>query len=223
MDAAELCTLTGYRFQDAALLERALTHRSFSGVHNERLEFLGDGVLNCAVAAELYRRFPALPEGELSRLRAHLVNQPTLAALATKCKLGAMLRLGEGEQRSGGTQRPSIIADALEAVLGAIFIDGGFDAARDAVSRLYADLLAEADPLVLGKDAKTRLQEWLQARRLPLPLYTVIGKLGEAHAQTFEVACSIEAHDLRTTGVGPSRRAAEQVAAQAACDQLQLR
>jgi ribonuclease-3 len=213
----------GYRFRDASLLERALTHRSFGAVHNERLEFLGDGVLNCAVAAELYRRFPALPEGELSRLRAHFVNQQTLAALAARLELGTELKLGEGELRSGGAQRPSILADAVEALLGAVFLDGGFDAACGVVGRLYAGLLEQADPQVLGKDAKTRLQEWLQARRLALPLYAVIATRGEAHAQTFEIECRVPVLDVRTTGSGPSRRSAEQAAASAAYEQVLAR
>jgi ribonuclease-3 len=213
----------GYRFRDASLLDRALTHRSSGAVHNERLEFLGDGVLNCAVAAELYRRFPALPEGELSRLRAHFVNQQTLAGLAARLDLGACLKLGEGELRSGGAQRPSILADAVEALLGAVFLDGGFDAACEVVGRLYAELLVQADPQVLGKDAKTRLQEWLQARRLALPLYAVIATRGEAHAQTFEIECRVPALDVRTTGSGSSRRSAEQAAASAAYDQVLAR
>ncbi len=213
MDRADLETLTGYVFRDLSLRDRALTHRSFGATHNERLEFLGDGVLNCAVAAELYRRFPELPEGELSRLRAHFVNQQMLAEIAAGLDLGRRLRLGEGEQKSGGAQRPSILADGLEALLGAVFLDGGFDAACGVVGRLYADPLDQADPLVLGKDAKTRLQEWLQARRHPLPQYAVIGTRGEAHAQTFEVECCIPVLDLRTTGSGASRRSAEQAAA----------
>ena len=219
MDRADLDTLTGYLFRDATLLERALTHRSFGATHNERLEFLGDGVLNCAVAAELYRRFPELPEGELSRLRAHLVNQHMLAEIAGGLDLGHRLRLGEGEQKSGGSQRPSILADALEALLGAVFLDGGFDAACGVVGRLYAGPLDQADPQVLGKDAKTRLQEWLQARKYPLPQYAVIVTRGEAHAQTFEVECRVPALDLRTTGTGASHRIAEQAAAGVAYEQ----
>jgi ribonuclease-3 len=223
MGRAAVDTQIGYRFRDASLLDRALTHRSSGAIHNERLEFLGDGVLNCAVAAELYRRFPALPEGELSRLRAHLVNQQTLAGLAAQLDLGVSLKLGEGEQRSGGAQRPSILADAVEALLGAVFLDGGFDAACGVVGRLYAELLEQADPLVLGKDAKTRLQEWLQARRLALPQYAVIATRGEAHAQTFEIECRVPSLEVRTTGSGSSRRSAEQAAASAAYEQVLAR
>ncbi len=223
MNPSGIATLIGHEFRDLALLDRALTHRSADAVHNERLEFLGDGVLNCAVAAELYRRFPALPEGELSRLRAHFVNQQTLAELAAGLGLGAALRLGEGERRSGGAQRPSILADALEALLGAVFLDAGFDAACGVVGRLYAELLERADPLELGKDPKTRLQEWLQGKRLPLPLYAVVATRGEAHAQTFEVECRVPAFGIRTLGTGASRRSAEQSAAAAACDQVSTR
>ena len=223
MDPSGIASLIGHDFRDPALLTRALTHRSAGATHNERLEFLGDGVLNCAIAAELYRRFPALPEGELSRLRAHFVNQQTLADLAGGLGLGAALRLGEGEHRSGGAQRPSILADALEALLGAVFLDAGFDAACGVVGRLYAGLLDRADPQELGKDPKTRLQEWLQARRLPLPLYAVVATRGEAHAQTFEVECRVPAFSICTLGTGVSRRSAEQAAAAVAYEQVSAR
>jgi len=220
MDPSGIATLIGHDFRDGTLLDRALTHRSSGATHNERLEFLGDGVLNCAIAAELYRRFPALPEGELSRLRAHFVNQQTLADIAGELGLGAALRLGEGEHKSGGAQRPSILADALEALLGAVFLDRGFDAACGVVGRLYAGLLDRADPLELGKDPKTRLQEWLQARRMALPQYAVVATRGEAHAQTFEVECQVHALAVRTRGTGVSRRSAEQSAAAAAYEQV---
>lgn len=223
MDPSGIATLIGHDFRDAALLTRALTHRSAGAIHNERLEFLGDGVLNCAIAAELYRRFPALPEGELSRLRAHFVNQQTLADIAAGLGLGAALRLGEGEHRSGGAQRPSILADALEALLGAVFLDAGFDTACGAVGRLYAGLLDRADPQELGKDPKTRLQEWLQARHLALPQYAVVATRGEAHAQTFEVECRVPAFSICTLGTGVSRRSAEQSAAATAYDQVSAR
>jgi ribonuclease III len=206
----------GYSFRDPALLREALTHRSFGIPHNERLEFVGDAVLNCAVAQMLYDQFPATQEGELSRARANLVNRETLAQLGREIGLGTDIRLGEGEQKSGGADRASIIADALEAVFGAVFVDGGYDAARAVIDRVYADLLRSADPTTLGKDPKTRLQEWLQARRHPVPEYVVVATSGEAHAQLFEVDCRIPALALTTHGSGPSRRAAEQQAAAAA-------
>lgn len=205
-----------YTFRDPALLRQALTHRSHSAVHNERLEFIGDAVLNCVIGMALYARFPALPEGDLSRLRAALVRQEALARVAERLAIGEAIELGEGEQRSGGARRPSIMADALEAVFGAVMLDGGFEAARGVIVDAYADVLADADPLVLGKDAKTRLQEWLQARRMPVPEYAVIATTGEAHLQHFSVECRIAALELVTTGAGASRRVAEQVAAEAA-------
>lgn len=208
-----LLSRLNYRFHDAGLLRQALTHRSFGSPNNERLEFLGDGVLNCLIAAQLYHRFPKLAEGNLSRLRASLVNQETLSRLAQSIDLGADLRLGEGELKSGGFRRPSILADAMEAVFGAIYLDGGFDAAADAVTRLYAPLLAEIDPRIEGKDPKTLLQELLQGRRLGLPVYNVVQVSGEAHEQQFRVECVIPQLDIRTEGEGPSRRAAEQIAA----------
>lgn len=203
-----------YRFSDEGLLLTALTHRSHSSPHNERLEFLGDGVLNCAIAAELYRRFPQLPEGDLSRLRAHLVRQDSLHKLAQSLRLGDYLRLGEGELRSGGHQRPSILADALEAVLGAIYLDGGFDAARQTIEHLYAAMLDELLPGQSMKDAKTRLQEWLQGRKKALPRYVVLETTGAAHSQQFEVACEIDSLGMRAVGSGSSRRLAEQAAAE---------
>src|SRR6266550_777287 len=206
----------GHEFREPGLLREALTHRSFGVPHNERLEFVGDAVLNCAVALALYERFPGTPEGELSRARASLVNRDTLAQLARELGLGAVILLGEGELKSGGADRTSIIADALEAVLGAVFVDGGFPAARAAIDRIYADLLRAADPTTLGKDPKTRLQEWLQARRYPVPEYAVVATTGEAHAQQFEVDCRIPALAVTTRGSGTSRRAAEQDAAAAA-------
>ena len=209
-----------HRFRDPGLLRLALTHRSFSADHNERLEFVGDGVLNCVIAATLYERFPQLPEGDLSRIRANLVNRATLHALALELDLGARLALGEGELKSGGASRPSILSDALEAVIGAVFVDAGFDAARTVVLALYADTLGALTPSQLGKDAKTRLQEFLQGRRLPLPEYAVIAVTGEAHAQTFEVACRVAALGIDVTARGASRRAAEQGAAELALGRL---
>lgn len=210
----------GHAFVDRALFDQALTHRSYGATHNERLEFVGDAVLNCAIGTALFRRFPDLPEGDLSRARASLVNQETLASLARELGLGAQMRLGEGELRSGGTQRSSILADALEALFGAVFLDGGYDAARRAVERVYGDALQAADPAVLGKDPKTRLQEWLQGRRIAVPEYVVTGARGEAHAQVFAVECRVAALHLVTTAEGPSRRAAEQAAAAAALEEV---
>lgn len=208
----------GYQFSNTDLLRQALTHRSYGASHNERLEFLGDGVLNCIIAAELFRLFPQLAEGELSRLRASLVNQHSLHTTALQIGLGAQLRLGEGELKSGGASRPSILADAVEALIGAVFLDGGFDAARGLVLRLFDHALKISDPLTLGKDAKTQLQEFLQARRIPLPQYSVITTMGEAHEQTFCVECAIPELNIRTQGEGPNRRSAEQAAARRAYD-----
>jgi ribonuclease-3 len=206
----------GYHFREPKLLRQALTHRSHGPCHNERLEFLGDGVLNCIVAALLFERFPRLSEGELSRLRASLVNQQSLFDLARSLNLGEALRLGEGELKSGGFRRPSILADALEAVIGAAFLDGGFEAARDVVVACFEPIITGIDPHTQGKDPKTLLQEHLQGRRLPLPKYAVIGISGEAHDQRFEVECVIDDLDIRGRGEGTSRRAAEQGAARAA-------
>jgi len=216
MDLERLSVSIGYRFKDADLLLRALTHRSHSAAHNERLEFLGDSVVNCAVALALYRKFPGLSEGELSRLRASLVSQPSLAGIATAHGFGAYLRLGEGELRSGGVRRPSMLADAVEAVVGAAFLDGGFDAAHAVVQALFGDALQNIDPSTTGKDAKTQLQEYLQSRRLPLPRYTVTATRGEAHEQMFEVECEIRDLGIRSRGEGTSRRSAEQQAARTA-------
>jgi len=206
----------GRRFSDPELLRRALTHRSHGPAHNERLEYLGDSVLNCVVALELYHKFPGLPEGELSRLRANLVNQSSLAAIAQRFAFGGRLRLGEGELKSGGARRPSILADAVEAVVGAAFLDGGFTAARDVVLVMLGAELSEIDPAVSGKDPKTLLQEYLQGRRLALPLYCVVATRGEAHEQQFQVECAIPELGLRTVGEGASRRSAEQEAARQA-------
>jgi ribonuclease-3 len=206
----------GYVFRDRDLLIRALTHRSHGAAHNERLEFLGDSVVNCAVALELYCKFPDLTEGELSRLRASLVSQPTLAAIAKAYRIGENLKLGEGELKSGGPQRPSILADALEAVMGAVFIDGGFDAAASVAHTLFSSALADIDPATTGKDAKTLLQEYLQSRKLPLPRYSVLTVSGEAHEQLFHVECEIAQLNIRSQGEGTSRRSAEQQAARAA-------
>ena len=209
----------GHAFQRPELLLQALTHRSLAAIHNERLEFIGDAVLNCVIATTLFQRFPHLPEGELSRLRSSLVNKDTLFRLATALDLGRSVRLGEGELRSGGSTRPSILADALEAVFGAVYLDGGFDAARGAIEHAYGAELAGLDPAGPAKDPKTRLQEWLQARRLPVPEYAIAAVTGEAHLQSFAVECRIPALGITASGSGPSRRAAEQAAAARAYEQ----
>lgn len=220
MTPSGLAKAVGHAFGDPGLLQTALTHRSFGSPHNERLEFLGDGILNCAIAAELYRRFPDLPEGDLSRLRANLVRQDSLFKLARGLQVGNVLRLGEGELRSGGSERPSILADALEAVFGAIYLDAGYDAAAGVVTRLYRPLLDELNPGQSAKDPKTRLQEWLQGRRQPLPRYTTLATTGAAHNQQFEVACELDGLGIRAVGQGTSRRIAEQAAADAALKAL---
>lgn len=212
--------LLDHRFADLALLEQALTHRSFGQPNNERLEFLGDGILDFVIAAALFHRFPNLPEGDLSRLRANLVRQESLHRLALELGIGEVLRLGEGELRSGGAQRPSILADALEALFGAIYLDAGFVAAQGVIEKLYAPLIDELKPGHFQKDAKTRLQEWLQGRKKPLPRYQLMETTGAAHEQRFEVACHIDSPALRTIGHGSSRRIAEQVAAEQALKEL---
>jgi ribonuclease-3 len=218
-----LSTLTaalGHSFADRTLLQTALTHRSFGVSNNERLEFIGDGVLNCVIAVALFRRYPDLAEGDLSRMRANLVRQDALHRLAVSLNLGDSLRLGEGELKSGGNQRPSILADALEALIGAVYLDAGFEAAQAVIARLYLPLFDELSSRPVTKDAKTTLQEWLQGRKKPLPRYHVIEASGAAHEQRFEVACEIENPALRTTGQGSSRRLAEQDAADRALKAL---
>ena len=220
MTHAALCKQLGYQFTQPTLLQRALTHRSYSAGHNERLEFLGDSVLNCVIAKHLFLSYPDLPEGDLSRLRSNLVNQQTLAILAQRLNLGDSLLLGEGEIKSGGFRRPSILADVLEALFGAVLLDGDFAAAEKVVLGLYVPFIAQADLHTLGKDAKTLLQEILQGRKLALPKYSVVEIKGEAHEQTFEVECCIEKLKIKTRGEGLSRRNAEQVAAEAAYQQI---
>ena len=210
----------GYRFRSVALLEQALTHRSHGASHNERLEFLGDGVLGCAVADALYARFPDLTEGKLTRLRASLVREEALAEVARALGLSGCLRLGEGELASSPEARPSILADALEAVFGAVFLDGGYGAARGAILEAFRSALDRLDPGGGDKDAKTRLQEVLQAERRRLPEYRVIGVSGAAHRQSFEVECAVPDLRQRATGRGTSRQRAEQAAAAALLDQL---
>jgi ribonuclease-3 len=223
MDRERLQQRLGRSFSKPELLSQALTHRSHGNPHNERLEFLGDGVLNCVIAAALFERFPRAKEGDLSRMRASLVRQESLARLAQDLGIGDMLKLGEGELKSGGFSRPSILADALEAVFGALFLDGGFDAARDAINVLYAPSLAALDPKAVDKDSKTLLQELLQSRRIALPKYTVVATAGAAHDQRFEVECLVPELDVRTSGSGTSRRIAEQEAALRACEAIQAR
>jgi ribonuclease III len=220
MNLAKLTAALGHDFADRALLQTALTHRSFGVPNNERLEFIGDGVLNCVIAVALFRRYSDLPEGDLSRMRASLVRQDALHRLALSLKLGDALRLGEGELKSGGSQRPSILADALEALIGAIYLDAGFEAAQKVIARLYLPLFDELSSGPLTKDPKTSLQEWLQGRKKPLPRYQVIEASGAAHEQRFAVACEIDNPPLRTIGQGSSRRLAEQAAADSALKAL---
>ena len=216
MTLDQLQARLGHVFADARLLQEALTHRSFGQPNNERFEFLGDSILNCVIAIALFERFGELREGELSRVRASLVRQDALHRIALDLDLGDCLRLGEGELKSGGSRRPSILADAVEALFAAVFLDAGFAAAKAVVDRLYAPLLAEVDPLKPSKDPKTALQEWLQGRRIAVPTYLMVQALGEAHAQEFEVACEIPKLGVRTLGRGPSRRIAEQQSAELA-------
>ena len=204
-----------HAFSNGDLLRRALTHRSFSADHNERLEFLGDAVLNLSVADLLYQRLHLLPEGDLSRVRANLVRQETLHQLSVELGLPAVLRLGEGEVRSGGKKRPSILADALEAIIGAVYLDGGFAAAQSLVHRLFEAVEINPTMSAIGKDPKTELQEWLQGRKMKLPLYRVVGTLGAAHQQSFDVECEIVEMRLSERGIGGSRKAGEQAAAAA--------
>jgi len=218
---AEIERLLGHRFGNPDLARQALTHRSFGTPHNERLEFLGDALLNCAVATLLYERFANLPEGDLSRLRAALVNQASLSEVALKLGLGERLRLGEGELKSGGFRRPSILADSVEALLGAVYLDAGFDAARKAVAHVLADKLERAANAPVDKDAKTALQEHLQGRGLQLPRYAVQKTEGEAHDQTFTVECRVDDLGVAASGRGASRRVAEQAAAEGVLAQLE--
>ena len=210
----------GHRFADASLLTCALTHRSFGADHNERLEFLGDAVLSLAISGLLFERFAGSDEGDLTRVRAHLVREDSLHRVAVQLGLPEVLRLGEGEARGGGAQRASILADALEALIGATFRDGGFDAASAVVEGLFGEVIQTTDVASWSKDAKTELQEWLQARRLPVPTYRISATRGQAHAQTFEVECLVPALNLTEPGEGRSRRVAEQEAARRMLDAL---
>jgi len=221
MDIAALQSRLGHAFSNAALLQQALTHRSHSSLHNERLEFLGDSVLNCVVASLLFDRFDKIDEGDLSRLRANLVKQQSLYEIAQRLELSQCLRLGEGELKSGGFRRPSILADTLEALFGAIFLDAGFDAASRVISALYAPVLETVDPKTLGKDAKTLLQEFLQGKKIQLPQYNVVATHGAAHNQEFEIECLVPKLDIHVFGTGGSRRAGEQAAAKLALESVQ--
>jgi ribonuclease III len=207
----------GYVFRDPELLQRALTHRSAGLRHNERLEFLGDALVGAIVAEALYARWTKASEGDLTRARAELVRESALATLARRLDLGASLQLGPGEMKSGGHRRDSILADAFEAVVGAIYLDAGYDACRTAVLPWFADAIEALPPLhKLGKDAKTRLQEWVQARQSPLPVYALLAETGEDHAKSFRISCTLADPPLVCEGEGGSRRAAEQQAAEAA-------
>src|SRR6476661_3712611 len=221
MDLTLLQNRLGHTFKDAALLQQALTHRSHSSLHNERLEFLGDSILNCVVASLLFERYTKIDEGDLSRLRANLVKQQSLYEIAQKLELSHFLRLGEGELKSGGFRRPSILADTLEALFGAVFLDAGFEAARKVIRTLYISILDTVDPKTLGKDAKTLLQEFLQGKKIALPQYNVVATHGAAHNQEFEIECLVPKLDIQVFGTGGSRRAGEQAAAKRALEAVQ--
>ena len=210
----------GHRFAQPELLRRALTHRSWGAEHNERLEFLGDAVLSLAVSSLLYERHGGSDEGDLTRVRAHLVREDSLHRVALSLSLPEVLRLSEGELRGGGALRPSILADAVEGLIGAVFVDGGFEPAQALVQRLFGEVIQATEAENWGKDAKTELQEWLQARRVPVPAYRIAATRGQAHAQTFEVECAVATLGLAERGEGKSRRAAEQEAARRLLDTL---
>jgi ribonuclease-3 len=210
----------GYTFERPALLQQAMTHRSFSSEHYERLEYLGDAVINVIVSDLLYQALPDLPEGQLSRIRSNLVKQDSLHSLALKLGLSHCLRLGEGEAKSGGAKRPSILADALEALLGAVYLDAGYDTAQRIAKTWLEDIRVDMNMSQTAKDAKTELQEWLQARKMPLAVYTVIGTVGAAHEQTFDVECYVPSLKKTERGIGSTRRAGEQAAAQAILDTM---
>jgi ribonuclease-3 len=210
---ASLSRIIHYTFQDASLMMMALTHRSFNAQHNERLEFLGDSILSFLIAQELYQRFPKIDEGDLSRLRAQLVKESSLSSIATSMGLGDFIQLGEGELKSAGWRRPSILADTLEAIIGAIYLDAGIEPAHQFVLRFFEKQLNEIDPKLIQKDAKTLLQELLQSQKSDLPIYTVVSIEGEAHSQSFTIECIIKKSNIKTQGIGQSRRIAEQEAA----------
>ena len=214
--------LGGHRFSDTGLLRQALTHRSAGVPHNERLEFLGDSIVNLLIAELLFQRWPKADEGALTRARAELVREASLALIGRQLELGARLTMGPGEMKSGGHRRDSILADALEAVVAAIYLDAGFDACRATVVPWFEDLLAALPVGKPGKDAKTRLQEWLQARQRPLPLYELVSESGDDHAKVFRVSCTIIDPTLHAEGEGSSRRNAEQAAAVALIEKLDI-
>jgi ribonuclease-3 len=214
----QLETAIAYTFKDSSFIEQALTHRSHSTHHNERLEFLGDAILGACVSAMLYHRYPKLDEGDLSRVRSNLVKQSALAEIAQRLSLSGYLRLGEGELKSGGFRRPSILADAVEAVFAAVYLDGGFEAVKQVIEKLYDPVVERVDPQTIGKDAKTLLQELLQGHKLSLPTYTVVATHGAAHSQQFEVQCKVQTLEIEVRAAGASRRAAEQLAAKQAFD-----
>lgn len=216
MTQQDLSKRLSYKFVDKNLLAQALTHRSYASQNNERLEYLGDGALNFIIANQLYQRFPSLAEGDLSRLRAQLVKEATISEIAFSLDIGDALKLGEGELKSAGWRRPSILADALEAIIGAVYLDGGFFAAEALVLELYNEKLSTIDPKIIDKDPKSLLQEVLQGKKIAVPEYEVVHTSGEAHAQVFIVECFIQKLDIRTVGEGTSRRIAEQQAAQLA-------
>jgi len=217
---SSLCQKLGFEFSDETLLEQALTHRSAERTHNERLEFLGDSVLNFLVADALYRRFPGSREGELTRLRARLVRGESLAELARELELGSYLSLGAGELKSGGRDRDSILADGFEAVIGAIYLDGGLESCRECLLRVLGSKLEQLEPDAAEKDPKTRLQECLQSRHLPLPIYSIVDTQGDDHDQAFTVQCTLPSLENTTYGHGLNRRSAEQDAAHQALDCL---
>ena len=210
---ASLSRIIHYTFNDPSFMTMALTHRSFSSQHNERLEFLGDSVLSFVIANELYKRFPRIDEGDLSRLRAQLVKESSLSTIATSIGLGDFIRLGEGELKSAGWRRPSILADTFESIIGAVYLDGGIKPTHEFVLRFFETQLNEIDPKLIQKDPKTLLQELLQSKKSDLPIYTVVSIEGEAHSQTFTIECQIKKSNIKTQGVGNSRRIAEQEAA----------
>jgi ribonuclease-3 len=215
------CRRLGYEFSDQKIIRKALTHRSASNHHNERLEFLGDAVLGMVIAKALFEKFPKVDEGQLSRMRSSLVKGKTLAVIAKEIDLGDYIYLGEGELKSGGFRRASILADAFEAVIGAVYLDSGFEQANRLILELYGERLSQLDPDSVKKDPKTRLQELLQSQRFSLPEYELLSVSGEAHQQTFEVVCTVSEKSIKTFGTGSSRRNAEQLAAEKALDQLQ--
>ena len=219
-DLDDLQSRLAYRFKDIGVLESALTHRSMGPAHNERLEFLGDSIVNFVVAEALFRRYPEAREGKLTRMRASLVRGQSLSQLARRLQLGETIRLGSGERKSGGRRRDSILADAMEAVIGAIFLDGGMSACQECINKWLESELASVNPNQVDKDPKTALQEWLQRDRKELPVYRVLEVLGPAHQQKFHVQVQVDGLTEYPIGTGASRREAEQAAAADALDQL---